>query len=196
MKFPTKSSLTLILLLALPGARLRAEVVTVHFQTVFEEYIELKMEDQKLREEVGAFQQEQQQKVQSLQEKQQAFNDLRNRAAQPDVAEADRKKMVEEATAQLEELNREEQELRQERTQFQRNLEEKGLRLRRAIVEKVNKQVAEMAEQQGWEVVLDSSAKTPNGLPVIPYTEKTMDRTDLVIRELNSRAIVAPAAAE
>jgi Skp family chaperone for outer membrane proteins len=63
-------------------------------------------------------------------------------------------------------------------------------------VDKVNEKIAGMAEQQGWELVLDSSAKSPNGLLMLPYTAKTMDKTEWVIRELNARAPAAPAAAE
>lgn len=175
---------------------LRAEIVCIHFQTVFEQFTELKQEDQKLREEVAAFQQIQQPKVEALQAKQEAFNQLRNQAAQPEIADEQRKEMVTQATTQLEELNREEQALRQERAQFQKDLEAKGLRLRRSIVDKVNAKIAEIAKEQGWEVVLDASAKSANGLSVIPYITESKDKTEWVIRELNSKAAAAAAAVE
>ncbi|MDF3129415.1 OmpH family outer membrane protein [Kiritimatiellaeota bacterium B1221] len=175
---------------------LRADTVVINYQKVFEEYIELKLEDQKLRDQVAAFQTEQQQKVQSLQQKQQEFNGIRNRAAQPEVPEAERKSIVEKATQQLEELNKLEQELRQERAQFQKDLEAKGLRLRRGIVEKVNAKIEELAEENDWELVLDSSAKSPNGLPMVSYASKTLDRTDLLIQELNAMFTKQTEAAE
>lgn len=192
---PFRSLIVLILFLqTLVG--LQAEVITINFQTVFEEYYELKVEDQKLREEVSEFQQAQQEKVQALQAQQQAFNELRTRAAQPDVSDAERKQMVEEATKQLEALNQEEQALRQEQAKFQKDLEAKGMRLRRGIVDKINEKVAEIAERQGWEIVLDSSATSPNGLPVISYSITSLDKTGLVIQELNAAARSAAASAE
>ncbi len=175
---------------------LHADIVTINYQKVFEEYIELKLEDQKLRDQVAAFQTEQQEKVQSLQLKQQEFNELRNRAAQPEVPEAERKAIVEKATRQLEVLNKQEQGLRQERAQFQKDLEAKGLRLRRGIVEKVNAKIKEMAEDNDWELVLDSSAKSPNGLAMVSYASQTLDRTDLLIQELNSSAAKKSESAE
>jgi len=192
---PFRSLIVLILFLqTLVG--LQAEVITINFQTVFEEYYELKVEDQKLREEVSEFQQAQQEKVQALQAQQQAFNELRTRAAQPDVSDAERKQMVEEATKQLEALNQEEQALRQEQAKFQKDLEAKGMRLRRGIVDKINEKVAEIAERQGWEIVLDSSATSPNGLPVISYSITSLDKTGLVIQELNAAARSEAASAE
>lgn len=167
---------------------IQAEIVTVNFQTVFEQFNELRVEDQKLRAEVAQFQENQQAKVTALQAKQQTFNDLRNQAAQADMNEDERKELIKEASAQLEELNREEQALRQERAQFQKDLEAKGMRLRRGIVEKVNGKIAEWAEELGWEIVLDSSSKSPNGLPVFIYTSPTMDKTEWVIAELNKMA--------
>ena len=192
---PFRSLIVLILFLqTLVG--LQAEVITINFQTVFEEYYELKVEDQKLREEVSEFQQAQQEKVQALQAQQQAFNELRTRAAQPDVSDAERKQMVEEATKQLEALNQEEQAFRQEQAKFQKDLEAKGMRLRRGIVDKINEKVAEIAERQGWEIVLDSSATSPNGLPVISYSITSLDKTGLVIQELNAAARSEAASAE
>ena len=181
----------------LPGLNvLRAEIVSIDFQKVFEQFYELRQEDQKLREEVAAFQQAQQRKVQELQAKQETFNQLRNQAAQPETTDVQRKEMVTQATTQLEELNREEQALRQERTQFQKDLEAKGLRLRRGIVDKVNAKIAEIAKEQGWEMVFDASAKSPNGLPVIAYVTEAKDKTEWIIRELNSKVAVPAAAAE
>lgn len=172
---------------------LRAEIVSIHFQTVFEQFHELKEADQRLREEVNAFQQEQQAKVEALQAKQEAFNQLRNQAAQPEVGDEQRKQMIQQATAQLEALNLQEQALRQERNQFQQDIEAKGLRLRRGIVDKVNARIASMAKEQGWEIVLDASAKSPNGLPVLAYVTEARDKTEWVVRELNSQAAAAAA---
>lgn len=193
MKSPHRLFPIVVLTLLSGFSAVTAEIVTVHYQTVFEQFNELKQEDQKLREEVAVFQQDQQAKVQALQAKQETFNQLRNQAAQPEVTDAQRKEMVTMATSQLEALNSEEQALRQERAQFQKDLEAKGMRLRRAIVDKVNATIAEIAQEQGWEIVLDASAKSPNGLPVVSYLSAAKDKTDFVIRELNSKAAAAAA---
>jgi Skp family chaperone for outer membrane proteins len=190
MKSTIKPSMFFLFGLVSLSIAVHAEIVSVNFQQVFEQYRELKLEDQKLRAQVADFQQEQQVKVQALQLKQQAFNQMRNQAAQPEVTEDQRKEIVKEATTQLEELNQEEQALRQERTQFQKDLEAKGLRLRRGIVDKVNEQIETFAEEEGWEIVVDASAKSPNGLPVLAYISPAMDKTQWVIAELNKASAV------
>ncbi|MEX2607041.1 MAG: OmpH family outer membrane protein [Kiritimatiellia bacterium] len=185
---PTCIRATLLLVgLALP---VRAEMVVIHFQTVFEEFYELRIEDQKLRASVQEFQREQEIKVQELQAKQEAFNQLRSRAAQPEVSNEEREQIAEEAVQQLEELNREQQAIQEERNQFQQDLEAKGIRLRRGIVDKVTRKITEMAEARNWTLVLDSSAKAPNGLPVVHFATPAMDMTQVVIRELNASAPV------
>lgn len=168
---------------------LQAEtVVVINFQTVFEEYRELIRLDQEFRGEVESFQAKQQEAVTNLQAQQQAFNELRQQAAQPEVTEAERKEMADRAAELLEELNREEQRLRQERQTFQQELEAKGIRLRRRIVEDVRDQIETFAGTQGWDLVLDSSANGQNGLPVIQYANPEMDKTRWVITELNQTA--------
>jgi Skp family chaperone for outer membrane proteins len=188
MKLISSSPLSvafLLLCLSLPAA---AETVVIHFQTVYEQFYELQREDQKLRASVNEFQQAQEAKVQALQAKQEAFNQLRSRAAQPEVSNEERQQMAETATQQLEALNREQQAIREERDRFQKDLEAKGIRLRRGIVEKVTNRISEIAEAQNWSLVLDSSAKAANGLPMVHYAAPAMDMTQMVIRELNASA--------
>lgn len=163
---------------------LEADIVTVNFQKVFESYDELKMADRMLREEVTAFQKAQQGKTEALQAGKTAFDELRKQAARPEVTDDERKEMVKTATAQLEELNRQEKEIRQERLQFQKDLEAKGLRLRRGIVDKINARIAVLADSKGWDLVLDSSGRTPAGLPVVIYAAAAVDQTDAVIEAL------------
>lgn len=190
-KFP----LVLCSLAALSGLfPLQAEIVTVDYQKIFEEYRELRLQDQKLREEVAAFQQTQQAKIQELQAKQQTFAELRNSAAQPDVTDEQRKGLIENATKQLEELNNREQELRQERAVFQQEIEAKAARLRKSIVDKVNERIGEMAKEKGWEMVIDSSAKSATGLKAVIYSADTVDKTNMLITELNATAAPVPAA--
>jgi outer membrane protein len=179
----------LILLLSLPAATLFSDTIAVvNFQTVFQEYHELQRLDQEFRGEVESFQKKQQEAVAALQAKQQEFNQLRQQAAQPEVTDEQREEFATQATALLEELNAEEQKLRQERQTFQQELEAKGVRLRRRIVDSVRKQIEGFAGTQGWDLVLDSSANGQNGLPVIQYFNPEMDKTRWVITELNLAA--------
>lgn len=188
MKSNTSTFIRSLLLLVGFALPVGAEMVVVHFQTVFEEFYELRLEDQKLRATVQEFQQQQEVKVQELQAKQQAFNQLRSRAAQPEVSDEERGQLAEQAVQHLETLNREEQAIREERNQFQEDLEAKGVRLRRNIVDKVTRKITEMAEARNWTLVLDSSAKAPNGLPVVHFATPALDMTQVVIRELNASA--------
>ncbi len=190
MKINASLFIRTTLLLAGLSLPVQAEMVVIHFQTVFEEFYELRIEDQKLRASVQEFQREQDVKVQELQTNQQAFNQLRSRAAQPEVSDEERAQLAEQAVTQLETLNREEQVIREERNQFQQDLEAKGVRLRRGIVDKVTRKITEMAEARNWTLVLDSSAKAPNGLPVVHFATPALDMTQVVIRELNASAPV------
>jgi Skp family chaperone for outer membrane proteins len=163
----------------------------VNFQTVFQEYEELKRLDAEFRAEVETYREAQQAKVSELEAMQQQFNQLREQAAQPEVSEEERGALAEQATKILEELNRSERALREARQSFEQELEAKGIRLRRKIVQEVNQKVAQFAEQQGWDLVLDSSAVGPNGLPVIQYARPDADKTRWLITELNQTFVGA-----
>jgi len=182
-------SLFLLFFLALPAQRaISQNIVVVNFQTVFEEYSELQRLDREFRQEADAFQEQQQQAVQELQAKQQEFAQLRQKAAQPDTEDEEREQLAEEAGVLLEELNNEEQRLRTNLQEFQKELEAKGIRLRRRIVNDVRNQIEGFAKSQRWDLVVDSSATGPNGLPVVQYANPELDKTRWVITELNQAA--------
>jgi len=172
----------------------RSETVVIDFQKVFEEYEELKNVDRKFQESVREFRARQEEEVGNLRDQQEKFNALRTEAAQAGVSDERRAELAEEATVLLERLQTQEQKLKEQRARFQQELEAKGARLRRRIVDEVNERVAAMAEEREWSLVIDSSARGNNGLRVMPYVAPEMDRTREVIRVLNQQ--VADKAAE
>lgn len=164
----------------------RAEVVVVDFQRVFENYRELKRVDQRFRKSVQEFQEAQRLEVEALTEKRETFNQLRSRAAQAGVGDEERKQLADQATNLLDELRQAEQKLQSERNEFQKQLEAKGNRLRRRIVDQVTDRISDLAGQRGWSLVLDSSARGVNGLPVAHFVAPERDVTGEVLAALNA----------
>lgn len=162
-----------------------AETVVVNFQMVYQEHEELLRLDAEFKAEVQTYKQNEQGALAAIQEKQQAFNQLRQKAAQEEMSETERTALTDQATTLLVDLKQAERELQENRQNFERELEAKGVRLRRQVVEDVQQKLKSYAEQQGWELVIDSSATAPNGLPVVQYVKPDLDKTRWLITELN-----------
>lgn len=178
----------LTVLLIFPVMHLRAETVVVEVDRVFAEYHRTLQAEAQIQEMVQAYRQQQEQARARFQEMQDAFNRLRETSDSADLAEARRRELAQQAADKIDEMRTMEQQFRQEDQNRQRQIEEQGRRLRRGIVEEIQERIQELAAERNWTLVLDSSAVSANGMPVVLRASNTLDVTGEVIQALHRNA--------
>jgi len=171
--------------LAALGGMASAQTVVVDMNQVFQEYIRTQEADRQMQASIQNYRQGQQELQERFRVRQEAFNEMRQRTADRELDNAERQALAEEAAEMLNELRALEQELRQEDTNRQRQIEEQGRRMRNRIVEEIQGKITELATARNWTLVLDSSATSTNGLPVVLHAMPAADVTGEVIQALN-----------
>jgi outer membrane protein len=92
------------------------------------------------------------------------------------------KKLDEEIASELQGMDREIREFQQNR---EKQLQEQSVRMRSGIVEEINKVVDAKVKSEQFDLVLDKSGPSLNGVPVVLFSRDTYEFTPEVITALN-----------
>jgi outer membrane protein len=83
------------------------------------------------------------------------------------------------------ELKTMEREINEFRTTREKQLQEQSVRMRGGIVDEINKVVEARVKSENFDVVLDKSGPSLNGVPVVLYARDAFEFTEEVIKALN-----------
>jgi outer membrane protein len=97
------------------------------------------------------------------------------------------------------ELNTMQREINEFRQTREKQLQEQSVRMRGGIVDEINKIVEAKVKSENFDIVLDKSGPSLNGVPVVLYSRDAYEFTDEVVKILNKnkgKDEPAPAKAE
>jgi len=175
-------SLLLVVFLCLP---VFSQVVSVNMDRVFTEYIRTRQAEQQLQEQIQRFREDQLEIQQQYQGLVQEFNQLRERSVGVELTEEERRAMAQRAAEALNSIRAIEEQIRASEQTGQQQVEEQGRRLRQRLINEIIAKINEMAATRNWGLVVDSSAVSPNGVPMVLFSATTSDITAEVIQALN-----------
>jgi outer membrane protein len=78
-----------------------------------------------------------------------------------------------------------EREINEFRTTREKQLQEQSVRMRGGIVDEINKVVEAKVKSENFDLVLDKSGPSLNGVPVVLYARDNFEFTEEVIKSLN-----------
>ena len=181
-------------LVASAGWAAELKIATVDLDKVFTAHPKTQAAEAELKKSEDGVQEEMDQIVAEGRGLQEAVAKLREAAKNPLLTEEARLQKRDAAEEKLTELQ--EFELRARRTQETKikQMREKVLKSRQAIVDELMAAVNHFAEAGGYDLVLDKSGMTMNAVPMVAYSNPALDVTDKLIEYLKATAS-APAAA-
>lgn len=97
-------------------------------------------------------------------------------------AKETKSKARDEKVSELNTMQREINEFRQTR---EKQLQEQSVRMRGGIVDEINKIVEAKVKSENFDIVLDKSGPSLNGVPIVLYSRDAFEFTDEVIKTLN-----------
>ena len=176
------------------GAAAELKIATVDLDKVFTAHPKTQAAEAELKKSEEGVQEEMDQIVAEGRALQEEVAKLREAAKNPLLTEEARLQKRDAAEEKLTELQ--EFELRARRTQETKikQMREKVLKSRQAIVDELMAAVNHFAEAGGYDLVLDKSGMTMNAVPMVAYSNPALDVTDKLIEYLKATAS-APAAA-
>ncbi len=187
MKFslPTLATAILLAVTAQP-AFAQIKVGSVDMTKIFAAYTKTKDAEQRINEAQAAAKKEFDERMETQKSLIEEINKLQEEARNPALsadAKAGKERARDEKINEARNLEREIQEFRRTR---ERQLNEQALRMRAGIVEEIQGVINEMVAAKGYDVVIDVSGKTLNGVPSILHANPQYDFSQEVIDQLNA----------
>lgn len=176
----------------------------VDLDKAFNEFYKTKLADAQLKTQAEEFKTERKKLVDDFKKLQEGFDKLREEAQNTALNEDVRSAKKAEAEEKLVEIREQESKIRRFDESRQKQLDEQSRRMRNRLVEEIQEVVRAYARKDNVLAVIDSSANSLNGVPLVVYSDPKRDITAAVIDELNkgkgsldidAGAMKAPAAA-
>lgn len=165
------------------GAELRIGVINL--DRAFNEYHKTKLADAQLRQQADEFNEERKKLVAEYEKLQEEFTRLRDEAQNIALSEVVRSAKREQAEDKLIELRDFESRIRRFDESRRKQLDDQGRRMRKRIVDEILQTANNFAKVRGYNLVLDSSAQSLNGVEVVIFSDPKLDLTDDILGELN-----------
>ena len=184
--------LRLLPFVVLFGLSAHATTVVVNMDRVFTEFHKTREAEMQIQGMVQQYRTEQEQAREEFQAKQEAFNHMRERSANMELNDEQRREMAQQAADMLNDIRAAEERFRQEDQNRQRQIEEQGRRMRQRIVDEILEKVRELSAARNWALVLDSSGVSASGIPIVLRAANNVDVTGEVIQALNAQRAPTP----
>lgn len=168
-----------------PAARAEVKVGTVDMNSVFSSYKKTKDAESRINEARASAKKELDDRMANYKTSLDEVNKLNEEINKPELskdAKDAKAKTRDERIAEIKNLEREITEFRQTR---EKQLQEQAVRMRNSIVEEITSIVQNRVKTEGYDIVLDKSGSSLNGVPIVLFANDAMDFSDTVIAELN-----------
>ena len=176
----------LILLAACTLGAAEFKAAVVDMDRVLREYYKTKIVESNLKRQADIYQDYAKKVTESLDKLQREFVALRDASQNVVLSDAARESKRLAAQDKYRECVAKKQELDVYNREKRAQLRDDRDRERARVLEDISKTVEAHAALAGFTMVFDRSAVSPTGLPVIPYSTKSIDITDKIIKELNT----------
>src|SRR5213594_1159780 len=185
-----KKSLSIVfaLTLVLPIAALAqgtTKIGTVDMQRAFKEYNKTKEAEVKINDAKNAAKKEYDDRAEAYKKSLDEINNL-NKQLESAALSADKKTQIaKDRDDKIASIKRMEQEISDFRQTRERQLQEQLMRVREGIVKEITDVVMEKVKANHFDLVLDKSGMSINGVPFLLYAPDNVDFTNDVITVLN-----------
>jgi outer membrane protein len=170
---------------ALPVSAQGIKVGTVDMNKIFSAYYKTKDAESRINEARAAAKKELDDRMdtarKSLDEIKKIEEDIQNPALSKTAKEEKAKTHDEKVNA----LRNLERDINEFKTTREKQLQEQAVRMRNGIVEEITKLVKDKVNTEGFNIVLDRSGNSLNGVPVVVYANDNLDFSDDIIKALN-----------
>ena len=183
--FALSSIVLSLLFVGATGAQAQIKVGVVDMNKVFSAYYKTKDAENKINDAREVAKKELDDRMESHKELLDEINQLNKDIDNPALSaptKADRKKKVEDKIQQVRALENEITEFKNSR---EKQLQEQAVRMRNQIVEEIMKIVSDEVRTNNYDLVLDKSGQSLNGVQIVLHSKDSMDFSDDIITGLN-----------
>ncbi len=178
-------AVTLGLGTAFDASAQQLKIGTVDMKKVFENYYKTKDAEQRINEERNVAKKELEDRMDSYKKLTDEVKKLNEELSKTELSKETKDSKSKQRDEKITDLKAMEREIQEFQTTRQKQLEEQSIRMRGGIVDEIQKVVKDRVKSEQFDIVLDKSGPSLNGVPVILYSRDSYEFTDEVITALN-----------
>lgn len=164
------------------------KLATIDLRKVFDTYWRTKQADANLKEQAADLEKERKVMVDQFQKAEDNYKKLLDGANDQALSSAEREKRKKDAENELLGLRDMEARIKQFDNTSRTTLGEKQRRMRDNILQEIRDTIKAKVRSDGYTLVIDTAAETPNGTPIILFSAGNDDITEPVLGQLNLNA--------
>jgi outer membrane protein len=170
------------------------KVGTVDMNKVFSSYYKTKEAETRINEARAAAKKELDERMESYKKNMDSINKLNDEIAKTELSAEAKEQKGKQRDQMIAETKTLEREINEFRSTREKQLQEQAVRMRNSIVEEIQSLIKDRIKTDNFDLVLDRSGQSLNGVPVVLYSRDTMDFSDDIIVTLNKNKPAAAAA--
>jgi len=160
-------------------------IVTVDLNRIFNEYYKTPIASSKLKETADSFNKEHEEMLANYKKEIDDVNKLREEQDKPEYSADVRQQKKKALEDKLVETNKIQHDIDEYRASHRKILEEQTQRMRTTILKEINDIINKEARDAGYQLVLDKSGNTLNGVPSIVFSQDSLEITDDIVKIMN-----------
>lgn len=160
-------------------------IATVDLNKVFNDYYKTPMAQSKLKETVDSYTKEQDEMMANYKKGIDELNKLREEQEKSEYTAEVREQKRKAVAEKLTETQKLQRDIEDYRASHQKILQEQTQRMRQTILKEINDVIGKEARDQGYQLVIDKSGNTLNGVPMVIFSQDSLEITDDIVKVLN-----------
>jgi outer membrane protein len=160
-------------------------IVTIDLNKVFNEYYKTPIASAKLKETADTFNKEHDDMMANYKKEIDELNKLRDDQDKPEYTAEVREQKRKAVADKLTETQKMQRDIDDYRTSHRKILEEQTQRMRQTVLKEIEDVIDKEARDAGYQLVLDKSGNTLNGVPALVYSQDSLEITDDILKILN-----------
>jgi outer membrane protein len=184
-----KSLLCSILCLGLLGfvstSHAQVKIGTVDMNKIFSSYYKTKDAETRINEARAQAKQELDDRMDAYKKNLDAINKLNDDIQKPELSAEAKAAKTKERDDKIQETKNMERDINDFRTQREKQLQEQAVRMRNGIVDEITKLVLEKVKTENYDLVMDRSGLSLNGVPILIFAKEGLDFSDEIVVQLN-----------
>jgi outer membrane protein len=160
-------------------------IVTIDLNKVFNDYYRTPIASAKLKETADSFNKEHDDMMANYKKEIDELNKLREDQDKPEYTTEVRDQKRKAVADKLTETQKMQRDIDDYRTSHRKILEEQTQRMRQTILKEIQDVIDKESRDAGYQLVLDKSGNTLNGVPAIVFSQDQLEITDDIVKILN-----------
>lgn len=158
----------------------------VDMNKIFSSYYKTDLAKKRIDEAQAVAQKELQDLVDVFNKNLDGIRKLNEELGKPELSKEAKEKKTKERDEKAEESKRQEKEIVELRQRRLKDLQDQAARMRAGIVEEIRKLIADKVKSDQYDLVLDKSGMSSNGVEVVLFSKDAADFSDDIIKTLNA----------